>query len=154
MHIQFYRKKGKGRFLKTWLYVIAICIIAIIWDAIRGELDLDWQAAAVAGGVGVVMGLFGVLQIRSLFRRGIFTHTDKSGPLFKIILLFVVLFSGGIIGVVGGLYLPKYFPDYNFGRALKMFIIFYGLVGSTIIAVGTYWLERRYGEKFYIAKRK
>lgn len=137
------------RFIKVafWCSSLALAQIMLLFLSFN----------VVLGGAlcGIVCGvLFSVVTLRRYFRlarESIFIDEMDS---YEKKTLFSVLFVIIAFGVLGAFLITHYFPQFNLKTTYLTLISFFVFISFAIDALGIYFLERHYNEKFYIGKRK
>lgn len=113
---------------------------------------LDFPGALVGAILAVLMGYIAVSRSFRLAQRGVFIDSMNR---YECNIMFFVVWPLVILGGLTLFFIAKvYFPSYNISRGNRDAFLTFIFVFSSIGIVGTYCLERRYGKKFYIGKRK
>lgn len=111
-----------------------------------------FSRALVGAILAVLMGYIAVSRSFRLAQRGVFIDSMNR---YECNIMFFVVWPLVILGGLTLFFIAKvYFPSYNISRGNRDAFLTFIFVFSSIGIVGTYCLERRYGKKFYIGKRK
>lgn len=138
------------RFLKMLFVFSLMALVGILQRYLKGNLDVY---GAVAGTVcGLMFSLIGLRRDFNLAKRGVFV--DKMSRLERRIMFFIIFPIAIVFGALMPFVQKKWFPEFNILNAHVTFLLFFAFVSGVIATLGICFLERRYGEKFYIAKRK
>ncbi|RLG24213.1 hypothetical protein DRN85_08025 [Methanosarcinales archaeon] len=101
--------------------------------------------------VGLVGGIFTLIHLGRRARKHEFTIVARH-PKMTLVVFFIIIPIVTVSTVLILLRLKHYFPQINWGNIWITFLVVALFVCSLIYMVGVHWLERRYGEKFYLRR--
>jgi len=144
---QFVRRMLFIYFLIT---VFTLCGLARL--SIKGYIEVAGIYAGII--VGLVGGIFELINLGRSARKHEFTIVARH-PKMTLVVSFIIIPIVTVSTVLILLRLKHYFPQINQTNERNICITFLGValaVYFVISTVGVYWLERRYGEKFYLGR--
>ena len=102
--------------------------------------------------VGLVGAIFMLIQLGRRARKHEFTIVSRNPKMARVVIFFIIIPIVTVSAALILLILKYYFAHINWGNIWITFVVVALVVGPLISTVGVYWLERRYGEKFYLAR--
>jgi hypothetical protein len=138
------------RLLNILIFAWALGILGLVQNFFRRMLDFPSALAGII--LAVLLGYIAVSRSFRLGKRGVFIDIMNR---YERNIMFFVAFPLIILGGITLFVIAKvYFPGYNISKGTSAALSTFLFVFSSIGVVGTYCLERRYGKKAYLGKRK
>ena len=139
------------RLIKNTFLLLVFILIGVFQQLLRGSLRFD--KAALGGTIlGLILSVFLLKRQFRLAQRGLFV--DKISRRDRKVVFYVMFPLCIAVGISVSFIQNRYFPNFDLLKAYGTAFLFFSLILCGLESVGIYYLERRYGEKFYIAKRK
>ena len=138
------------RFLKMLLVFSVLSLMGLLQRFRAGNLDISGALAGIVCGVMLILVV--LRRDFGLARKGIFV--DKMSQYERKIMFFIIFPLAIVFGALMPSVERRYFSELDIMKAFVTGLLFFGFISGAIGALGIYFLERRYGRKFYIAKRK
>ena len=139
------------RLINLSLSCLVMTLILLINQHLTGDIHILGAYVGIAA--GVLLSIPYLLHLSCLAKKGIFFIKSKSGLKVGVV-FFAIVVSLGILGGLVVARLAPYCPYITQGSFVRTVFTACFATFSLIAAVGIYWLERCYGEKFYLSKRK
>ena len=146
--------KHLEKFVRRMLFIYFLITVFTLYALAKLIIKSNIAVVGIYPGVigGVVGGIFDCIYLVRRARKHAFTLVPRHPKMTLVVMFFIIVPIVTVSTAPIILRLKHCFPQIDGANVWVTFMLVAIAVYFVISTVGMYWLERRYGEKFYLGK--